>query len=489
MHAKPETQKVFLASALTESNPFMSTAQCAAWLEECRSRTRIAIRPIPFSGLDQWSFDPVTGNLQHASGRFFTIAGINVKTNWRGGLEWDQPIINQPEIGFLGILTKRFGGVLYFLMQAKCEPGNVNQVQLSPTLQATKSNYTRVHQGKQPLYLEYFQDLSRHEILFDQLQSEQGARFLRKRNRNIIIEVAEDVSLHENYCWLTLAQIKQLLLRDNTVNMDTRTVISGIPFGSCEGQEITAFADQPFLDSVVDDFKKDLLVSAVLRDEGLHTFEEILSWMAGLKTRYELVVEEIPLNRVRRWVRDEDSIHHEKGQYFSVIAVKAEIENREAARWTQPIIKPSQEGIIAFVTRRINGVLHFLVQAKIEAGNLDVLELAPTVQCITGNYRPGLREYRPDFLDCVLSATPAQVRYSALLSEEGGRFYHEQNRNMIVEAGEELPLEVPDNYIWMTLYQLNTFIRFNNYVNVEARSLLSTLSFLPPPARQTEPGV
>jgi hypothetical protein len=30
----------------------------------------------------------------------------------------------------------------------------------------------------------------------------------------------------------------------------------------------------------------------------------------------------------------------------------------------------------------------------------------------------------------------------------------------------------------MTLNQLNTFIRFNNYVNIQARSLLSTLRFI-----------
>ena len=42
-----------------------------------------------------------------------------------------QPIINQPEIGFLGFITKEFNGILHFLVQAKVEPGNVNNVQIS----------------------------------------------------------------------------------------------------------------------------------------------------------------------------------------------------------------------------------------------------------------------------------------------------------------------------------------------------------------------
>jgi oxidase EvaA len=469
---------LFLRSALTETNSSMTTVGCLEWLREQRSRPRTAIHPIPFTRLEQWSFHPTTGNLEHISGKFFTITGINVRTNWGSVPEWDQPIIDQPEVGLLGILAKRFNGVLHFLMQAKCEPGNVNGAQLSPTLQATRSNFTRAHKGKRPLYLDYFLDLSRHTILFDQLQSEQGARFLRKRNRNIILEVEEDLSVPENFCWLTLGQIKRLLQSDNVVNMDARTVISGIPFGSYDSETLDFFTSLVFPGLLADEYRQQLFVSALLRDRGLHTEAGVHSWFASLKARYELFVEKIPLNGARGWVWDKNSIRHETGRYFSVIAVEAEIGNREVSRWTQPMLKPAQEGIIAFITRRINGVLHFLVQAKIEAGNLDVVEMAPSVQCITGDYREDPPENRPPFLDYVLGVPVEKVRYSAIQSEEGGRFYQEQNRNLIIEVDEDFPVEVPENYIWMTLSQLNTFIRFNNYVNIQARSLLSTIRFI-----------
>ena len=96
------------------------------------------------------------GTLKHVSGRFFSIEGIQVETDYGDIRKWTQPIINQPEIGYLGILTKEFNGILYFLMQAKIEPGNVNCVQISPTLQATKSNYLQIHKGLKPSYLDYF---------------------------------------------------------------------------------------------------------------------------------------------------------------------------------------------------------------------------------------------------------------------------------------------------------------------------------------------
>ena len=49
-----------------------------------------------------------------------------------------------------------------------------------------------------------------------------------------------------------------------------------------------------------------------------------------------------------------------------------------------------------------------MVQAKLECGNFDVMELAPTVQCLTGNI-PSSRSARPPFLDLVLESSGSQV--------------------------------------------------------------------------------
>ena len=145
------------------------------WIRGRNEEVHVSVEQIPFSEMKGWSAD-ADGCLRHESGRFFSIEGIHVRTDVGEINEWEQPIINQPEIGYLGILTKEINGTLYFLMQAKIEPGNVNCVQISPTLQATKSNYTQQHKGRKPLYLEYFQNAKPHQVLLDQLQSEQGAR-------------------------------------------------------------------------------------------------------------------------------------------------------------------------------------------------------------------------------------------------------------------------------------------------------------------------
>ena len=125
--------------------------------------------------------------------------------------------------------------MLHFLMQAKIEPGNVNRVQISPTIQATKSNFMRVHGGSLPAYFEYFEKSYRYDVLYDQVQSEQASRFYKKRNRNMILYVNEEIDVLPNFKWMTLGQIKFFMKIDNLVNMDTRTVLSGLPVwgGKC----------------------------------------------------------------------------------------------------------------------------------------------------------------------------------------------------------------------------------------------------------------
>ena len=472
----------FLTSALVKEGKVTSNQAFFNWLNRRKNQVSVNISKIEFNQLKNWSFDKTSTNLVHDSGKFFSIEGIRVHTNWGNSPTWEQPIINQPEIGFLGIITKKIDGILHFLMQAKIEPGNINFVQLSPTLQATKSNYTQVHKGNPPLYLEYFLgNKGKSKVLLDQLQSEQGARFLKKRNRNIIIEVFDEVEAHEDFCWLTLGQIHHFLSFDNIVNMDTRTVISGIPFGYYSNEMVQLFEVLNPLFNIEKTANIGMLMSALEKENHLFNNEAIISWFTGLKAKYELSLDRIPLASIGDWTRTANEIHHKNHKYFKVIAVNAAIENREVKSWTQPLVESVQEGIIAFIIKKIEGVYHFLVQAKLEAGNLDILEMAPTVQCLTGNYLKGQNEYEVPYLDYVLDHQHDEkmIIHSSYQSEEGGRFYREQNKSIIIEAGEDFPISpLPENFTWMTLNQLKTFIKYNNYLNIQSRSLISVIQFV-----------
>lgn len=455
-------------SLINTTKAINSLAELQEWIGRRNREVEVRVEEIPFSEMRGWTVGE-DGTLRHESGKFFSIEGIHVKTDVGEVLEWDQPIINQPEVGYLGILTKEINGTLYFLMQAKIEPGNVNCVQISPTLQATRSNYTQQHKGKKPNYLDYFLNAKPDQILLDQLQSEQGARFKRKRNRNIIIKVDEDVPVLEDFAWMTLAQIKELMHKDNMVNMDTRTVLAGIDFA----QYLTPLTDRAQMSC----FGRDMLRSA-RQHEGYQTMSEHLSWLTNLKAMSDLVVLPKPLCDLNGWTLGEREVSRSDKKYFRVIGVNVTISNREVSSWCQPLVQPMQQGICAFIIKKIGDVYHFLMHAKLECGNFDVYELAPTVQCLTGSLNDSPKDLWPAFADYVLNAKSSQICYDTMQSEEGGRFYHEQNRNMIIEVGEDFPNEIPYDYHWMTLGQIFEFLRFNNYINIQARSLIAAIKYV-----------
>ncbi|MCQ8774748.1 NDP-hexose 2,3-dehydratase family protein [Streptomyces telluris] len=434
---------------------FRQTSEFHDWFAEQRAAQDHRVTPAPLRGLDGWSFEPGTGDIRHRSGRFFSIEGIAAETDNREVAAWSQPIIVQPESGILGILVKEFAGVPHFLLQVKMEPGNINILQLSPTVQATRSNFTRVHQGNAVPYLEHFLAPRSGRVIFDALQSEQGSWFLGKRNRNMIIEADGDVPVRDGFCWLTLDQIGELLNVENLVNMDTRTVLSGLPDGwAVQGRSTGA------------------------EGRALHGTAALLSWFTEAKASHRLDRRRIPLAEVGGWGESDGAVVHESGRFFKVIGVDVEAQGREVARWSQPMIAPVGRGVIAFLTRRIEGTVHLLVNARTEAGSFDVLEMGPTVQCAPANYEGLPAGSRPRFLDEVLSAAPERVLLDVVHSEEGGRFYHAENRYLAVEAPGDFPLEVGPDHIWMTPHQLGAMVRHSHHVNVEARNLLACLRFL-----------
>jgi len=409
------------------------------WLAERRRRSPFEVVRVPFDELDGWRFTPEDGDLVHDSGRFFSVEGVHVQTDYGHVPEWWQPIIHQPDRAILGILAKEIDGVLHFLMQAKMEPGNLNVVQVSPTVQATSSNYQRAHKGAGSRYIEYFIEPGRARVLVDILQSEQGSWFRGKRNRNMVMEVTGDVEEHEDFVWLTLGQLYDLLRRPNLVNMDARTVLSCLP----------------------------------LSGEGEHSVE-VRSWLTGRKAGYALSARQVPLNSVVGWQRTADEIHHKSGRYFSVVGVRVHATNREVRSWCQPLIAPHGVGLVAFVVRRINGVLHVLARADLRPGYRDTVELGPTLQCTPGNFADVPEHQRPELLDLVL-AGHGRVLYDVEQSEEGGRFEHTVTRHLVIEVDDELALRAPADFTWLTVAQLAGLVSGSYQVNIEARSLLLCL--------------
>ncbi|TCJ89895.1 NDP-hexose 2,3-dehydratase family protein [Nocardia alba] len=450
-----------LAVSVAARGGITENGEFDTWFADRAQAGASRVDHVPLEELDGWDFQADTGNIVHRSGRFFVIEGLQVRRRGEEGDRWHQPIINQHEIGILGILVKEIDGVLHCLMQAKMEPGNPRSVQLSPTVQATRSNYTRVHRGTSVRYIDYFRNPSMGRVIIDVLQSEHGAWFFQKSNRNMVVEVVEDIEIGADYCWLTLGQLYDLMRCDNLVNMDSRTVLSCLP------------QPAPWTGDLRDPFRIALAASRDTESGAVLSMTEMMSWFTDCRSAVDIEAHRIPLCEVEGWRHSGGEIAREDGKYFSVVGVDVSAGNREVGRWSQPLIRPHGIGVVALIVRQFCGVLHLLVHARAEGGFLDAVELGPTVQCVPDNYADGAG---PAFLDTVLAARGEQVRYEAVHAEEGGRFLHAESRYVVVDADDSIPDQAPAGFAWVTVGQLSELLRHGHYLNVQARTLLVCLN-------------
>ena len=448
-----------------------SEAQILVWLAERISSNKYSVESIPLNKMSRWVLDSETGNILHESGNFFRAIGLNIEIGSPIVMKWQQPIILQQEVGILGFIAKNINGVLHVLAQAKMEPGNINLVQISPTVQATRSNYLQAHGGKRPAFVDYFIEPGHGVLLLDQLHSEQGGRYYRKRNRNVIIQVDDTEEIDEgvDFRWVTLGQLNRLHRIPNTVHLDCRSILGGLIF------DLKLDASIELQIASGSEVMGSLLCS---EKNSNFSMAEILSWLAGIKVNKKLDTQLIELNKVQNWACDGNVVRHESGRYFQIIGVDVQASNREVSSWSQPLIKNVEGGVLGLLMQRKNGVLHFLIQARLEPGFIDAIELAPTIQYSPTNY-VGVTEYdSPAFVEYLKSLDPEKIYFDGMLSDEGGRFYRSEQRHIIAELEGDLRITLPPEYIWMTLAQIQTCARFSCMVNIELRSLLSCLSFL-----------
>ena len=441
-----------------------TTSELLSWINELNTTIYVNINEKSILYDSFWFYDDYNGEVLNRKRSFFSIKGMRRFED--GEYVGEQPIIIQPEIGYLGIIAREIDGMLHFLMQAKIEPGNINCVQISPTIQATKSNFTRAHGGKLPTYFEFFEHSERYEVIYDQIQSEQATRFYKKRNRNMIMIVDEEFEIYPNFKWMTLGQIKKLMEVDNLVNMDTRTVLSGIPLitQSVTDEEkmelLKCFSDKPLFHSIFDaDPQADL--------------PWIYQRLNNYKMFRDVKLATVPLNQLVDWKVDEYGITCKKQADFMVRYYDIEISGREVQHWFQPLFKAIGMATFGLLSRVIDGKRQYLVKIKPEIGSFDKAEVGPSVQWEPTHYLYNDNEVEKLFRRKYENKQGIMV--DVVLSEEGGRFYHEQNNNVILEIEPDELIILPEDYIWVEYATLNYLVQVNNCLNIQLRNLLSLI--------------
>ena len=418
------------------SGPLTGTS-LTDWLDGRRRSCDMAIRQIPWDESREWIVEPK--RIRHVSDAFFSIVGRGAA----GVSDVNQPLIDQPEVGILGMLVRRDNGTPHLLVQAKAEPGNIGFVQAAPTVQATESNYLRRHHGRATALLEHFRDAPKARVLSDSLQSEQGTRFLDKYNRNMVVAVdGESIDEFAALRWAPFTEILPLLLQDFQINTDARSVLasgpwrqfalSGVPFGRWRGKGGLGEA---------------LLLSYEMR------FGAALAHLERLRHDQARSTIALGLDELTDWEMTDTALRSTRDAGFELRAYMVTSTEREVDAWDQPFVVSTKEQRIALLCQEWDGLLHFAFRGRPEIGFRNVVQFGPTY----------LNDETP---------TDAVALLSMRQSDEGGRFFRDVSRYEVVQSGDEAG---SDDIAWMTLGEIEANVRRPGVFNNEARSLISML--------------
>lgn len=390
------------------------------------SSTKLTVLSKSLEDLKNWNINN-SGNLAHSSNKFFSIKGLKYNSNY-------SPIIDQPEIGILGILCTHINGILHFLVQLKDEPGNLLRHQLSPTVQATKSNYTLVHGGRVPAYLEYFINNDNSKFLFDQYFSEQGFRYFRKRNRNMIVYVDNNISIFPGYIWMTLGQIYDLAsIKPLFINACLRSVLSMLPKKMFSGE--------------FNYLKLNTLISKIVSS----------------KERFTNSYEICSLDKLPNWEFIDGKWKNIQNNSFSIIGVETFGNSREIGSWDQPLLSEDSDGQYGLIVGYIDNKLHCFWKISNEPGLIDGIELGPSWIVRSGDSTIGSIE-RSIFEKGIKIL-------EILLPEEGGRFFHSNFLHTVINIGDVSHDVLGNSFIALDAFDTYFANSSLSLMTIEARSL------------------
>lgn len=413
----------------------MKIKELNKWINNQKIKNKMSISKINIMDILNWKID--SKKIYNKNKSFFSIIPFKFTDSQKA--VWFQPLIIQKEVGILGILKKRYRSLDYYLLQAKVEPGNINGIQLSPTVQATKSNYLRKHGGKKTNYLDFFIKKKNLNIVSNLKLSEQGSRYLDKSNKNILIDIKNTkIKKIQNFIWVTKKNLNYLLNKKNLLNMDTISVLSS----SIKKNNI----DNPI--------NKNLI---------------ILNNLTKFKKRFTIKKKIISFGDLYNWKISKNKISDIKSKFFSIIFLKIKTNSREVSEWFQPIISDHYISFNGFLVRSINETMHYLLQYTLEPG-FTFPKYTSTVSI--KNYNSKNNNTKINFFNFFKKSNKI---INFINSDEGGRFYKNETHNSICVLNPKENLSLKKNFIWASHNQVINLIN-KNLLSIEARNLFASFN-------------
>lgn len=399
------------------------------FLEQIKETSAFSMSRIQVADQSEWQFR--NGALSHQSDGFFHVTGLKTEESHEEHL-----MLYQPQSALTGLAMFRDDQEVYVLLQARVEPGNTGIVQYGPTIQSTSANYNRMHGGKETNCLSWFHGYSTEILpLGHSTQLDIGQRYFLKSKVLSYVEVNSNVSQPNDpsLIWVSLSVVFSAALSDNLLNTDLRSLMSV--------------------------FDWDAYVHGEKRTPGSGITSDFLSLPEHTPGNRKL----IPLHQLQRWQVGPYGITDIQNNALWVDLFQITSNYREKSSWVQPLYCATGHGEITLCYRISEQGIQYLLQYTTEPGIPDKYIIHPT-SVIYPEENNQLNPY---------ISIKHRLVHHIMQSEEGGRFYKNENRYQIIELEENVELKA--NQFWVNSDQLKSLLKTSEKVSIQLRCACSLL--------------
>lgn len=195
----------------------------------------------------------------------------------------------------------------------------------------------------------------------------------------------------------------------------------------------------------------------------------LATWLSSITGKAHFSVMDMPFSQSKEWIFRDGVLEHVTGKFFRVVGVRCKNQQKETPY--HPLLEQREVGTLGFLIRERNGKKEILVQAKIEPGNIGVVQLSPTCQATASNQLRVHGGKNPPFAE-VFSRNDTTIFRNSLQSEQGTRFLGKFNRNVCATLGDGDDIVPDETHRWIPVDDFLSLLHYDFLVNTDARSVL-----------------
>lgn len=404
-----------------------SRAELIGFKKETLTASEFRLEKIALRDQNEWSVS--NGVLSHYSNGFFHVTGLHNNVSAKEHL-----VLYQPQSALTGLALCKKDNTVFVLIQARVEPGNIGICQYGPTIQSTSANYNQLHGGKQTSYLNLF---NAHypgcRPLGFSNQLDLGKRYFLKSKSHNYVETPDLIGTSMNMIWVPLELLIECAFEDNFLNTDLKSLLA------------------------IFDWEHYLLGSKNKSDQEPDQRLNMEAFLNnGLGNEHWSIQ---PIESLKHWSWSEYGVSpNDSSQRLWVDMYRTSCTNREKAEWVQPLFSCDGKGKVQLVYRKNRESKEFLITLGNEFG-------------ITGGrvIMPSSCQYPGDIQESYDYSIQNTLEHSILQSEEGGRFFRNENEYQIIRQDREI--EANKNQLWVSARQLKSLLKTSNLVSIQLRCI------------------